>query len=543
MQSLWQWFVYWFNLPHSASTAAQPTQANRQASPLPLAEDDLRFGDERLAAREATGGFLLVGAPGSGKSTLLNLLLKSVVRWIGVRRDTRALIYDAKQNILPLLHAMAPQARIVTTNPWDRRGAAWDMCRDVREPRIAIEIAFTLIPQTHESQPFFADAARHLLYGVMLSFMLSEVDWTLAHVLRALSSPRLLKRVLRRHPETKTILARYFYDRRLVANIMSTIATKLLPLEPVAAAWEAATERVSIEEWAETDMILVLGNSDSSRTAIDAINRCMSKRACDITLNQSDSSSRQSWFIWDELAEAGKQDGLVSLGKKGRSKGACIAVAFQSISGLRDPRLYGTHQTDELLGLFANRFIGRLECPVTAEWAASLLGDQEIEQTSTSVSSSSQGRSRTESRQNAIRKAVLPSEFMSTPTCTPQAGLSGYYIVRSVGCFSATIPGDRLFGKELVEPDPEVPDFVARDWRCQLLRPWTPEQEIRFAGPPRKPKKKSSQPPKKKPPSTRHYEPWDLHDEVLPPEPDSEQDSANENDNDRQPPSPPEIRS
>ncbi len=486
----------------------QPPQGSRS-------EDDLRFGVDYLDHREATGGFLLAGAPGSGKSTLLNLFLGSALRCVGVRPDVRALIYDAKQNVLPYLKSIAPQARIVTLNPWDARGAAWDICRDVREPRIAVEIAFTLIPQVHESQPFFADAARHLLYGVILSFLLSGVDWTLADLLRALTSPKLLKRVLARHPETRTILQRYFYDRRLVANIMSTIATKLLPLEPVAAAWETATERVSIEDWAASDMILVLGASDSSRTAIDAVNRCISKRACDITLNQSDSFTRRSFFIWDELAEAGKQDGLVSLGKKGRSRGACIVVAFQSIAGLRDPKLYGTHQTDELLSLFANRFIGRLECPVTADWASTLFGDQEIEQTSTSVSSSPHGRSRSESKQKTVRKAVLPSELMSTPTCNRENGLSGYYIVRSQGCYSATIPGDRLFDDEMIAPDPNVPEFVKRDWRCQLLQPWTPEQEQKFAGPPlrsRKPRQRR----RNRPATPRNYEPWNPLDDPPP---------------------------
>ncbi|MBX3412616.1 MAG: type IV secretion system DNA-binding domain-containing protein [Pirellulales bacterium] len=484
----------------SANGAAQTTTTNTGSKII--------FGNGELDEREATGGFLLVGAPGSGKSLLLLLLMKSVLGSIGGNRDVRALVYDAKQNILPLLRAIAPNAKIVTTNPWDKRGVAWDMSRDVREPRVAIEIAFTLIPRVHESQPFFADAARHLLYGVMLSFILSNVDWKLADVLRAVSTPKLLRRVLRRHPETKTILARYFYDPRLVANIMSTIATKLLPLEPIAASWEQATEQVSIEEWTTSDMILVLGNSESSRTAIDSINRCMSKRACDLTLNLPDSFKRRSWFIWDELAEAGKQDGLISLMKKGRSKGACVAIAFQSISGLRDQQMYGTYQTDELLGLMANRFIGRLECPVTADWASSLFGDQLIDQVSTSVSTSPQGRSRSESHQEAVRKAVLSSELMSTPTCTTEDGLSGYYIVRSRGCYTATIPGEQVFGRDFIVPDASVPDFVPRDWRCQLLRPWTPSEELKFAGP-RPVKSTSRRKTSQRPASPLRFDPWD----------------------------------
>ena len=90
------------------------------------------------------------------------------------------------------------------------------------------------------------------------------------------------------------------------------------------------------------------------------------------TIDQSESTTRRSWFIVDELADAGKLQGIISLAKKGRSKGACVVLAFQSVSGLRDPQLYGQHGADELLGQIGTRFIGRLECPsITRFWVRS----------------------------------------------------------------------------------------------------------------------------------------------------------------------------
>ena len=82
-------------------------------------------------------------------------------------------------------------------------------------------------------------------------------------------------------------------------------------------------------------MILILGNSEVSRTPMQILNRCMFKRACDITLDEKDSRDRRNWFAIDELSDAGRLDGLVSLAKKGRSKGACLAVALQSVAGLQ----------------------------------------------------------------------------------------------------------------------------------------------------------------------------------------------------------------
>ena len=109
-----------------------------------------------------------------------------------------------------------------------------------------MEVAFTLIPHEHESQPFFSDAARALTYYVMLSFILAgHDDWTLADVIRGLSKPNRLKRILKRHAATRDAIPRYFHDERLLSNIFSTIATKVLRLESVAAAWEQAPRKLS----------------------------------------------------------------------------------------------------------------------------------------------------------------------------------------------------------------------------------------------------------------------------------------------------------
>ena len=77
---------------------------------------------------------------------------------------------------LKLLSAYCDRSRLFTLNPFDDRGVAWDIGADVTEPRVALEMAFTLIPEASESQPYFANASRHLRYGVMLPFMLRGLD-------------------------------------------------------------------------------------------------------------------------------------------------------------------------------------------------------------------------------------------------------------------------------------------------------------------------------------------------------------------------------
>ena len=463
-------------------------------------DSELVWGRHRLPSSEATGHFLGVAASGGGKSTLVQLLLQSGLGNAGRTPDLRALIYDAKQNILPLAAAICPHAKVVTSHPYDQRGAAWAISRDVKDPAVALEVAFTLIPSIHESQPFFADAARHLMYGVMLSFILTGKPWTFATLLRVMQSASRIRRVLRRHPQTRAIEKEYFGDERLASNIMSTIATKLLPYGNIAASWETATETFSLEDWCRGNWILVLGNYETGRTAINAVNRCITKRAIDLTLNLPDSFTRRSWFVYDELTEAGKLDGLVSLMKKGRSKGAVCVLAFQSVQGPRDQSSYGPQQADEIFGQIANRFFGRLECVATAEWASSLFGDQEFSEESITESSGAGGTSRSTSRHRASRRLVLPSEFLDLEACNMENGLSGYYIVRSHGSYFDKLEGHELWGNALTSPRSDVPEFLPRPPMSQLLAPWSQSEELSFCAPRHKREKPQeptiSQPPK-----------------------------------------------
>ncbi|QDT52805.1 Coupling protein TraD [Caulifigura coniformis] len=446
----------------------------------------LRFGSLELPDDVAPNHFLYSGTTGSGKTTLLRLTMQSALHRVGLDDDLRAVVNDDKQDFVPILKSIAPHADLMIMHPFDERGCAWDLQADIREPQTAVELAFTLVPQLPESQPFFSDATRHLVLGVMLSFLLSGVEWTLADLLRVLQSRRLLKAVLRKHPETREIVALYLRDAKLAANILSTVATKFMAFGPVAAAWEHAKRRVSLTEWSQTGSIWVLGNSEISKTPIRTLNRAMFKRATDITLSQPESWTRRNWFFLDELSEAGKLDGLVSFAKKGRSKGGCLAVSFQSIEGLRDSQLYGQHVSEDFLGQLGHKFIGRVESAASAEWASQLIGDQEIEQISTSRTSSKDGTSRTVSRQNAIRRAVLPGQFMDFPPCNRRNGLTGVFFVPEVGVFGDALDGEVLFD-ELLWPPADVPAFVSRPVDCQYLRPWTAERATYFGIPERRP--------------------------------------------------------
>ncbi len=172
---------------------------------------------------------------------------------------------------------------------------------------------------------------------------------------------------------------------------------------------------------------------------------------------------------------------MVSLLKKGRTKGARVAIAFQTISGMRSASNFGREQTDEIVGLIGNRFFGRIECPETAEYASKVFGEAEIIQKSTSYTSGGQSNTTTNSFNNIVTRVVLPSQFMSVPICNGHNGLAAYISISNHGCSTIFIPPGELFNGWLLPSDSTVPDFLPRDSIHQFLKPWTPEQEKAFA--------------------------------------------------------------
>ncbi len=441
-------------------------------------EEFIRFGKLLIPEQEGTNHFAIVGSTGSGKTTLLRLLLQSILPRIA-NRDSRALIYDAKQDALPILSGIVDPETVVTMNPFDTRGRSWDISKDINEPRIMEEFCQNLIPPRNESQPFFTDASRNLMYGVLLSYFLSGFSYSLGDILRALRSKHLLYQILQRHAATRHLVENYLENPKLASNLMPSVGTSIQPFESIAACWDHAEKSVAIRDWSKKSYTLVLGNSEVSRSSIDSINRCIFKRASDVTLDQSESKTRRTWFVLDELADAGKLPGLISLAKKGRSKGACIALAFQSISGLRDQSLYGKYGTDELMGQIGTRFIGRLECVSTAEYISQLIGEQEYVAESTSYTSAKES-STTRNYSVQVRKAVLPGTLLDLKPCSQKNGLTGFCITRSLGTFRTHIDGNQLFDVDLGSINESVPAFDPRPAIQQILQPWTEDEATKF---------------------------------------------------------------
>lgn len=437
----------------------------------------LRWGNMLIPLRDGSNHFIAYGTTGSGKTTIQRLLMQSALSERGENEDIRAFVYDAKQDAYAILSSFVPTDALKTLNPFDERGYAWDLCTDLNEPIRLFEFCATIYPETADSNPFFRLATLHCTYLVGLSYFLSDLEYTFGDLLRPLLNVSHLCQVLDKHPETRFGIDLYFRDERLVSNLLASFAVSTLPYTHIAACWEHAKEKLSLRDWVKSRDVVILGNSEVSRAAIDNINRCILKAAAVEVLNGPETRTSSTWFFLDEISESGKHDILISLAKKGRSKGAKIFLAVQSIAGLRNPKLYGPELTDDLLGQIGTRFIGRLECLATAEYLSKLLGEKRDMQASYSYTSGEKPTSTT-SYTEQIRKNVLPSKLMNIPFVSDETGITGYVMSPRYGAFRTRLDAHETFNHSLFPLGDSA--FVARTAHQQILQPWTPDRAAYF---------------------------------------------------------------
>ena len=413
------------------------------------------FGGLPFPEYISSGHVGIWGAIGSGKTITLRLMMQHIIPTIRPGSDARCFIYDPKQEILEILSGLPMQCPVHLLNSFDERSAAWDIAKDVTTKATALQVASILIPESKgENAAFFTNAARGLLTGVILSYIIKKPGrWTLEEVFATLSDRELMEATLRQCVQTKEIANQYCSGpERLLHDILSTIYAHTATLQTIASLMAKASYKISLNDWIHDNSIIVLGNDDSLRAPMDAINRVIFQRITELLLSQSESDTRRSWFILDELKEAGRLTGLSRLLTKGRSKGCRTIIASQTIEGLRS--VYGDNEADEIAGMVANKVFLRMDSPTTARWAADIIGKTEYVQWDETHNTRDQSKTRTQHFPE--KDAVLPSDLLRLPPVTNSV-MHGYYVSPMVGVFYSAYSFKGMLARKGA-----TPNFVGR---------------------------------------------------------------------------------
>jgi type IV secretory pathway TraG/TraD family ATPase VirD4 len=442
------------------------------------------FGMLELPISSKEGHFCVVGATGSGKTVTIRFFLQRIIPDLEEGPlQGRALIYDAKQDMIPLLSNMGGgDTQVHILNPFDLRSSPWDMAKDITEPATAYQVASLIISDPDKADGnsmFFVNTMRNIMSAVIQSFIeFTPDDWTFRDILLAMATEANLRLVLERTPKGRQVLEACIKQGETFDNIRASIEARISEYEIIAALWHSSSgPNFSLREWLKSRSILVLGNRESSRKVMDTLNALLFNRLVELINDGPENSDETTWIVLDEVRRAGKLDKLKDLLLFGRSKGASVLLGLQDVDGLRE--VYGQNVANEILGQCANKAILWLNSPETAKWASSLFGEEEVVDFHRNKSSSSNGifgagtSSLGTSFSESItkRELVLTSELLSKSGLFGVGGIGGYYSLQNVGDYKLRVSSDWV-RKELLPKDETEQSLCERPVSDQRLLPW-----------------------------------------------------------------------
>lgn len=476
-----------------------------------------------LPVTEAVKHFLACGTTGSGKSVTIRLFLQSIAQRFRTDSDQyhfespqQLVVFDAKCELVPLLAEMGlnvkdPEQNIWLLNPFDKRGAVWDLAEACQTPGLARALATLLVPlDKKEKTPFFTDSARELVCAVVIALndLNKErgIKWNFRDLLCALDSPNNVRAVTSNYPPAARMAARFLDDIQHSTSILSTMASKLSRFEQVAALWHGSEsgQSFSVTEFLKKPGVLILGNDPVLRDSIWPINALVLKTLTDHILRGSETRQPRHWFILDEFRAMEEVPCIHDLLNRGRSKGAAVLLGLQSVEGLI--QVYKPEGTNDILSLCSHKTFLRAGGPQTAEWAEQHFGKVRQYEQSYSRSIGKEGHSRSVSTALHERPLFLASYFLDLPF--PGNG-NPYVAVCDVPSERETLIVRRDFDTVISwlqhppqpnlkeskpeeskadDPTPKEPTPILAvepqdDASKQTLFPWNPEEEAAFCQP------------------------------------------------------------
>lgn len=500
--SFWEYFT-------AVGAPDAGTVQSIKVSPCAVVFDEnmVYWAMRNIPVSEAVKHFLVCGAIGTGKTTIIDLFLQSIAPRFrtGRKSPEQLIIFDAKCDIIPRLASLgfslnedSEKSNVWLLNPYDKRSATWSIAEAVGSPLMAQHFAALLVPEEKNSNaPFFWTASRQLVYAVLLALnRLAGTDWSLRDLLCALSSRERISHLTEMHPRAKEIASAVLSDKQHSSGVISTLATKLSPLEQVAALWHKPPQHqpFSIATFLEKPGVLILGNDPLLRESLWPINAMLLNSLSKHILRGPEVKAPRHWFVLDEFTAMEKVASIQELVNRGRSKGASVLIGLQGIDRVNE--LYLETGANDLLEQLANKTFLRAGGPKTGEWIERYFGKyrctEPVYTESWSRSDGPSGQSNTGQSgsiqyQTTERSVLLASFFMNLPFTGPGLPLVS---VSDIPSLQKTLITQRWFddiNSWRKPPDENTDALQPRESDMdQTLEAWDEVEEARFCGPGKK---------------------------------------------------------
>lgn len=373
-----------------------------------------KIGDVHISRDQETKHIVVMGKTGGGKTVALWPIILACIA-----RGEKVIIHCNKGDFTAKLLDMCGQMPILSA-PWDSRGWAWDVAKDITTEADAAELAAKLIKESG-GDPMWGEGARQILTGLLKHLQAKYKDqWTfkdLAHLLGQ-STEDISKIVTDIHPEARRVVELEVDEKgnksagKTVQSLMITMSAQMSSVFRLAMAYEKAENLFSIRDFLDDKLpskVLILQSNERYRSLAEAINQslisCLNLYVNSATYAERPPHKEGVRLILDEFPQLGKVQAIFPLLEVGRSKNVGVILASQDSAQYET--LYGKPSADTLLAI-PQTFIYCTLGSNAAKFASDSAGQCVVERYSFNIGGD--GR-RSENWQRSVEPVAAPDAF------------------------------------------------------------------------------------------------------------------------------------
>ena len=347
----------------------------------PLNVPAVRFAGVPIRESHVAQHFFFQGNIGSGKSVFMKELLLQVLERSFQDPRIRVLIHDPKGDFVTMLddaYGETAQSLYKVINPFDARGSAWNISRDLGVLSTR-RFANMLFPDDTRD-PFWPKISRVLFQAVVETFSNNAKSWGLRDVLTACLCCDSLDAVLSRSPGGRRFKRLLNQTRGTKANIVQTLLAYLDDFVPLATASKEPEEKgryFSILDWVRRSPneppILVMTGSHQAADVLASYYRGLIRLAADKLLDGPEVKNPITWLFIDEAQMMADLKELSGIADEGRSKGLVLVLAtMNALKFEQKAAATSEKHTGFLMGL-GNKALLRCDSEL-AVWSSKFFG-------------------------------------------------------------------------------------------------------------------------------------------------------------------------
>jgi len=314
------------------------------------------IGDINATFDRETKHAMILGKTGAGKTTVFLPLIAQAIN-----RGDRVIIHDAKGG--DFVSKFYDSRDSLLLGVWDKRGAVWEVSKDVRDYETASEFSKIIVPVLDKND-FFITSAQNIFLGILVYLMNEKTHWGWGDIYEMLKTDGLeLRGKLIKHEPTIQLALPLDTGgaggglATSAGDVLSTLASSASGLVRVLAEAEKSnSKRFCVDDLlnSKSKIKVIILNGNGKYSKIQGKLFSLIIESMKMVITSPDYKERKPyapgfWFFLDEFPQLGKMEQVKTLLEVGRSKGIRVVMGLQSISQLKE--IYNQDAANTIMGL------------------------------------------------------------------------------------------------------------------------------------------------------------------------------------------------